>query len=99
MTQLFDSGSNTRLFRAVRIGEVKTVERVCQSDRADITATDYTGRTVLHIGAEQGGIRLFHFLLECSGLNINAADDSGKTALFYAAQYECVVLLQRLLSS
>ena len=99
MTQLFNSGSTTRLFRAVRTGEVKTVKRVRQSDRVDITTTDPTGRTVLHIGAEQGGTGLFHFLLECSGLNINAADDSGKTALFYAAQFERVVLLQRLLSS
>ncbi|KAM0703850.1 hypothetical protein Q7P35_005575 [Cladosporium inversicolor] len=89
----------TRLFRAVRTGEVKTVKRICQGDRVDVTTRDPTGRTVLHIGAEQGGPGLFHFLLECSGLNINAADDNGKTALFYAAQFERVVLLQRLLSS
>jgi len=99
MTQLFGSSINTQLFRAVRTGKVKAVKRLCQGDRVDITTTDRTGRTVLHIGAEQGGTGLFHFLLECSGLNINAADDSGKTALFYAAQFERVVLLQRLLSS
>jgi ankyrin repeat protein len=37
--------------------------------------------------------------MECSGLNINAADDNGRTALFYAAQFERIILLQRLLSS
>lgn len=99
MTQLYDSEGTTRLFRAVRTGRVETVKRLCQSDRIDIATADHTGRTVLHIGAEQGETGLFHFLLEFSGLNINAADDNGKTALFYAAQFERVVLLQRLLSS
>ena len=97
--QFFDAGDPAHLFSAIRWGEMRAVREWCKSDAIDVTTTDVTGRTVLHLGAEQGGLGLFDFLLRQSGVNIDAVDVSGKTALFYAAQRERAALVQRLLCS
>jgi len=96
---LFDARDPAHLFNAIRAGEIRAVRRWCKSDAIDVTTKDATGRTVLHLGAEQGELGIFHFLLRQSGVEIDAVDASGKTALFYAAQCERAALVQRLLSS
>lgn len=96
---LFDARDPAHLFNAIRAGEIRAVRRWCKNDAIDGTTKDVTGRTVLHLGAEQGELGLFHFLLRQSGVEIDAVDASGKTVLFYAAQRERAALVQRLLSS
>jgi ankyrin repeat protein len=97
--QLFDARDPTHLFKAIRWGEIRAVREWCKSNAIDVTTTDVAGRTVLHIGAEQGELGVFNFLLQKSGVKVDAIDSSGKTALFYAAQYERAALVQRLLCS
>ena len=93
----FDGNSIDRLFDAIRMGLGRTVKRLCKSDAIDTSTRDVTGRTILHLGAEQGGLGLFRFLIQQSGMEIDATDASGKTALFYAVQYERAALVRRLL--
>jgi ankyrin repeat protein len=52
-----------------------------------------------HVGAQQGELGIFLFMLQRSGVSIDARDDGGRTALFYAAQYERAALLKDLLHS
>lgn len=97
--QLFDARDPAHLFNAIRAGEMRAIRRWCKNNAIEVTTTDAAGRTVLHLGAEQGELGIFHFLLRQSGVQIDAVDASGKTALFYAAQRERAALVQRLLCS
>jgi ankyrin repeat protein len=97
VTPIFDANSIDRLFDAIRMGLRRTVRRLCKSDAIDTSTRDVTGRTILHLGAEQGELGLFSFLLQQSRMVIDATDASGKTALFYAVQYERAALVRRLL--
>jgi ankyrin repeat protein len=97
--QLFDACDPAHLFSAIRWGETRAVKEWCKCNAIDVNTTDAMGHTVLHLGAEQGELGLFHFLLRWSGIGIDAVDTSGKTALFYAAQRERAALVKRLLCS
>lgn len=82
---IFDSRDPAHLFKAIRWGEIRAVREWYKNNAIDFVPRDSTGRTVLHLGAVQGGLGLFDFLLQHSGVDINATDASGKTALSYAA--------------
>lgn len=85
------------LLQAVSQGRTKSVRELCDDYEVDTLAKDVWGRTVLHIGAQQGGPALFSFLLHRSGVSVDAVDAGGKTPLFYAARHERAALLKCLL--
>jgi ankyrin repeat protein len=70
---------------------------LCEIYAVDFAARDFSGRTGLHISAEQGHIAISHFLVQRSNVEIDAVDSDGKTPLFYAAHYERAALAKRLL--
>jgi len=59
--------------------------------QADLTARDQRGKTLLHFAAEQNVDAVCYFLV--LGLEVNAKDDSGRTALYDAADVEIMKTL------
>lgn len=59
--------------------------------QADLTARDQQGKTLLHFAAEQNVDAVCYFLI--LGLAVNAKDNNGRTALFYAADAEIMKTL------
>ena len=67
---------------AVRRGDLKAVKS-CLDHGADITKSDRSGRTALHLAVMTGNTEIARYLLE-HGANVNSRDNDGKTPLHIA---------------
>ena len=68
------------LCAAAQDGNVKEMKRLMKRG-ADITATDYDGRSLLHLAAGNGHIDALHFILRQKNVNVNALDRWHNTPL------------------
>lgn len=66
-------------------GNVKLTKRVLESG-VDVNASDYDGRTALHLAASEGRIEVIKLLLSM-GANVNPTDRWGSTPLADALHY------------
>lgn len=82
-----------------KYGSAETVKQMIEYGKdqllteaqADLTARDQQGKTLLHFAAGQNVDAVCYFLI--LGLAVNAKDDSGRTALYYAADAEIMKTL------
>ncbi len=83
---IYGSRDYTFLHSAIARGEMDTTEELLElSDPALINAKDpKTGRTLLHIAAMDGNLRLVKVLANAKGIDINIRDNNGGHVLHYA---------------
>jgi ankyrin repeat protein len=91
-----DHRGRTPLVQAI-CQSLPMVKLVCQNNTVDKTTRDDTGCTVLHLTTQ--GSAVFQFLLQHSGVGINAVDHNGETPLFYAARKSGAEAVGRLIKS
>jgi ankyrin repeat protein len=85
-----DDSGRTKLHRAVQAGDQRLVE-VLISEGANLASKDYRGRTALHYAAmgelDYPASHIMELILKAGGKTIiNLGDDSGQTAMHYAAE-------------
>ena len=75
-----DMTGGSRLLRASRDGDVKTVKEIVLLDKADINIVGFGGKTPLFLSAEKGHVEIVQLLLQ-AGADISLRDCEGNTAL------------------
>ena len=88
----------TELISAVLAGQVKTVEQLLQNGAAP-NAADSRGYTPLMLACAHGSAAMRHLLMQAKGVNLNATNEDGNTALILAAQQADAALLQELITA
>lgn len=88
----------TELISAVLAGQVKTVEHMLQNG-ADPNAAAPHGYTPLMLACTHGSAAMRRLLMHAKGVNLNATNEDGNTALILAAQQCNATLLQELISA
>lgn len=83
---------HTALQLAVAAGQESVVQLFLSTLAINPKLTDSTGKTLLLIAAEKGSKGIVEELLKISGMDINAQDDEGWTALCYAASRSAEML-------
>jgi len=91
-----DGRGRTPLVEAI-CRSLPMMKLVCQNKKVDKTTTDDTGCTVLHLTTQEPDC--FQFLLQHSGVGINAVNHKGETPLFYAARQSGAETVNRLIRS
>jgi ankyrin repeat protein len=84
------------LINAAQTGDLDTLHRVLAQTRYSINRRYENGKTLLIYAAATGQDTILNDLIEC-GANINLSDQQGNTALHYAAIYNHVAVVMRLL--
>jgi len=79
----FDAAST--MCAAAAQGDVDEMMRLVNNN-CSVNVRDGNGRSALHLAASNGHSNVCHFLLDCEGLELNAEDDFGNTALDDAAR-------------
>jgi ankyrin repeat protein len=90
-----DARRFTPLMHAVKKGNLEMI-RYLLGEQPDINARGYQGQTVLHLAAQTWVDDVFKLLLETAGLDIDATDDNGMTAMHHAAKHDNVIFAKRL---
>ena len=67
------------LCACANIGDLDQI-RVMYEDGADLNASDYDGRTIMHLAASEGHIEIVRFAI-ANGINLNPVDRWGGTPL------------------
>ena len=82
------NGRNLGHLCASTLGCSVQVLKILGNHGVDLTQKDFRSRTLLHCAAISGSIdkELLHYLLHVVGVEMNAEDASGKTALQLAAE-------------
>lgn len=88
----------TELSSAVLAGQVKTVEQLLL-DGANPNTADARGYTPLMLACAYGSAAMRRLLMQAKGVNLNATNEDGNTALILAAQQADVTLLQELITA
>lgn len=86
---LLDHGANFRnidgaIFKAVNSGDVNIVGALVR-EGATAHERDVTGKTPLHIAAQNGNKAIIEFLISGCGARVDARDNDGRTSLHLAA--------------
>ncbi|MGL4394264.1 MAG: ankyrin repeat domain-containing protein [Brevinema sp.] len=90
---------NSALSAAIGAGQVEIVELLLKKGvdiNHSVNSRRYYGITPLMLAVDEGNIEIVEMLLEQKGININASDSEGKSALVYAyirGKFEIIKLL------
>jgi hypothetical protein len=90
-----DSSGLTPLMYAVKKGDINMVEFLL-TEKPTINTCDFKGQTVLHLAAQTWNEDIFKLLLKTEGLEIDATDDNGMTAMHHAAKHDNLGFAKRL---
>jgi ankyrin repeat protein len=74
---------------AVKKGNLEMISYLL-GEQPDINVRGYKGQTVLHLATQTWVDDIFELLLETAGLDIDATDDNGMTAMHHAAKHDNV---------
>jgi hypothetical protein len=84
-----DARGFTPLMHAVKKGNLEMISYLL-GEQPDINVRGYKGQTVLHLATQTWVDDIFELLLETAGLDIDATDDNGMTAMHHAAKHDNV---------
>jgi ankyrin repeat protein len=73
------------LFKACVVGDEEAVRRLIVADDVNFKAVDPTGSSALHVAADNGHTKIVEILIHY-GIDINAANNEGQTALMLATR-------------
>ena len=73
----------TLMHMAAQTGDLEALQALWQLDKVDMD--DIYGQTAFLVAAQNNNVSVMKFLLETGSVDINKADNSGSTALFWAA--------------
>jgi hypothetical protein len=90
-----DASGFTPLMHAVKQGNLGMISYLF-TEQLEINTRGYKGQTVLHVAAQIRIDDVFKLLLQTDGLDIDATDDDGMTAMHHAAKHDNRVLAKRL---
>jgi hypothetical protein len=82
-----DASGFTPLMHAVKQGNLEMISYLL-TEQLEINTRGYKGQTVLHVAAQTRIDDVFKLLLQTDGLEIDATDDNGMTAMHYAAKHD-----------
>lgn len=91
-----DQDGMNALLQAARLGLPRIVSDILDTGLIDINSSTPTGRTALHVAVKgAGGVGSLHVaeLLLARGIDANATDENGQTALFHAETEAVTALL------
>lgn len=81
-----ESEAAARILPLVRCGSIDALDELLSNDPGAIHCTDRVGNSLLHIACHSNSKRMVKFALR-KGLNINAQNSAGQTALHYCFAY------------
>jgi hypothetical protein len=90
-----DARGFTPLMHAVKNGNLEMISYLL-GEQPDTNARGYKGQTVLHIAAQIRVKNVLKLLLNTDGLEVDAIDDDGMTAMHHAAKHDNVGFAKRL---
>ena len=82
-----DENGQTPLFVAVKKGHADLIDLFLKKGADPARADPRTGKTLLHEAALRGRAKVVEVLLPARGIDKNARDKNGRTALSYAMKY------------
>lgn len=82
-SQVSQEKLNEKWFTAAKMGDLKTIEELC--DKVDVNITGEQFETALICAVINGRENVVHFLLQIPNINVNAQTKYGETALKIAA--------------